>query len=317
MKMDSSGQPAIKNSTPLPVNRDSLWYRIKSNKISYLFISPWVLLFSVFTIYPLFYSFYMSFTNFNPLRKGSINDFVWLENYKELLVDANFHTALKNTFVFAFGTIPFTTVFALLLAVALNQGVKLKSFFRIGFFFPTVTSITVIATLFKLLLFRDGLLTQLVRAIGLEGRNWLLDQHTALPCIMAMSVWAATGYYMIIYLSALQTIPEELYEAATVDGANALQKFFKVTLPHLRHVTLYVIVVNTINSLQVFTEPQIMTAGGPAYATTTGVLYLYRQGFTSQRMGYASAIGYALFVIILLFTLIQSKILKLDKGVGD
>lgn len=316
LQTESSGQAAIRAKASM-LNRNSLWYRIKSNRIAYLFISPWILLFCMFTAYPLFFSLYVSLTDFNPLRKGSINEFVGLDNYKELLVDANFHIALKNTFIFALGTIPVTTVFALFLAVALNQSVKLKALFRVGFFFPTVTSVTVIATLFRLLLFRDGLLTRLVEALGLEGRNWLLDQYTALPCIMAMCVWSATGYYMVIYLSALQTIPEELYESSTMDGAGAVRKFIYITLPHLRHVTLYVIVVNTINSLQIFTEPQIMTQGGPVYATTTGVLYLYRQGFTSQRMGYASAVGYALFVIILLFALLQTRILRLDKGVGD
>ncbi len=311
------GQAAAMGIRPPRTGRSSLWYRIKSNRIAYLFISPWILLFSVFTIYPLFYSLYVSFTNFNPLKKGSINELVGLDNYRELLTDTNFHTALKNTFVFAFGTIPLTTVFALLLAVALNQSVKFKALFRVGFFFPTVVSVTVIATLFRLLLFRDGLLTRLVTALGFEGRNWLLDSQTALPCIMAMCVWSATGYYMVIYLAALQTIPLELYESSTVDGAGIIRRFVHITLPHLRHVTLYVIVVNTINSLQIFTEPQIMTQGGPVYATTTGVLYLYRQGFSSQRMGYASAIGYVLFLIILAFALIQTKVLRLDKGVGD
>lgn len=297
--------------------KSSLRYKIKSNGLAYLFISPWLLLFLVFTTYPIFYSFYISLSDFTALNPDSVHDFVGFRNYAELFTDGNFHTALVNTFVFTLGTIPFTTVIALLLAVALNQGVKFKTLFRIGFFFPTVTSIAVISILFKLILYRDGIFTRLVQALGFEGRNWLLDSRTALPCIMVMDVWLAAGFYMIIYLSALQSIPADLYEAATMDGANAVKKFFHITLPHLRQITLYVIVVNTINSLQVFTEPQIMTQGGPAYATTTGVLYLYRMGFTSHRMGYATAVGYALFVIILFFALIQMRVLGFSKGVDD
>lgn len=317
MKTDNTSQAVILKRSLIEKNRESLWYRIKSNKIAYLFISPWLVLFLLFTVYPIISSLYISMTDFNPLKASTYNIFIGLANYKELLTDSYFGRSLVNTFIFTIGTIPVTTVIALLLGVLLNKDVKFKTLYRIGFFFPTVTSIAVISTLFKLVLYRDGILTRLVNLLGLEGRNWLLDNQFALPSIMLMSIWGAVGYYMIIYLSAMQSIPEEQYEAATVDGATAIKKFFHITLPHLRQVTLYVIIVNTINSLQIFTEPQIMTQGGPGYATTTGVLYLYRQGFTSHRMGYASAVGYALFIIILIFTLIQMKVLKLNKGVDE
>lgn len=317
MKIKVSSQAANLKGSYIKEDRESLWYKIRTNKIAYMFISPWLLLFLVFTAYPIVSSFYISMTDFNPLKASTINLFIGLDNYKELLTDSYFGRSLINTFIFTVGTIPFTTVIALFLGIILNKGVMFKTLFRIGFFFPTVTSIAVISTLFKLVLFRDGILTKIVNLLGFEGRNWLLDNQFALPSIMLMSIWGAVGFYMIIYLSAMQSIPEEQYEAATVDGATAIKKFFYITLPHLRQVTLYVIIVNTINSLQIFTEPQIMTQGGPGYATTTGVLYLYRQGFTSHRMGYASAVGYALFIIILIFTLIQMKVLRLNKGVDE
>lgn len=291
--------------------------KLKNAAIPYVFVLPWIILFLSFTAYPLIFSFYTSLTDFNPLAPTSINKFVGFANYLELFGDKNFHISLLNTLYFTVCTIPVTTVLAMLLAVALNQGVKLKNLFRIGFFFPTVTSMSVISLLWILLLYKDGIISRLGMLFGLEPRSWLLDKNTALPSIMVMCIWSAIGFYMLIYISALQSIPNELYEAATVDGASSRQKFFFVTLPFLRHTTIYVIVLNTINSLQIFSEPQIMTRGGPAYYTTTGVLYLYRQGFTSHRMGYASAVGYVLFAIILVFALIQMKILKLDKGVDD
>lgn len=291
--------------------------RLKNATTPYVFVLPWLILFLSFTAYPLILSFYTSLTDFNPLDPTSINKFVGFTNYLELLKDKNFHTSLLNTLYFTVCTIPITTILAMLLAVALTQGIKLNTLFQVGFFFPTVTSMSVISLLWVLLLYKDGIISRVCILFGLEPRNWLLDKDTALPSIMAMCIWSAIGFYMLIYISALQSIPKELYEAAIVDGASSWQKFFFVTLPFLRHTTIYVIVLNTINSLQIFSEPQIMTKGGPAYYSTTAVLYLYRQGFTGHRMGYASAVGYVLFAIILVFALIQMKILKLDKGVDD
>jgi len=306
---------ALKRSGSMDHN--SLWYRIKTNKAAYFFIAPWFLLFLAFTVYPVIFSGYLGFTSYNPLKPSTINDFVGFQNYRNLFSDRDFLVSLRNTLVFTFGTIPFTTVFALLLALALNKGVKFKTLFRVGFFLPTVTSLAVISTLFVLLCNQYGLISQIVQFFGGKPTNWLNNQHTALLSIMGMSVWAATGYYMLLYLSTLQSIPQELYEAATVDGANGIQKFFNVTLPHLRHITLYIIILNTINSLQVFTEPQIMTGGGPGYATTTVVLYLYKRAFSSQMMGYASAVGYTLFILILIFALIQLKVLGFDRRIDE
>ncbi len=293
------------------------YHKIIDSTTSYVFVLPWLIIFLAFTVYPLIYSFYASLTNYAALKPETIKDFVWLNNYIELFSDAKFHMSLLNTLKFSLITIPITTVLALLLAVSLNQGAKFNNLFRIGFFFPTVTSLSVISLLWLALLYKDGIISKFVELLGFKGRNWLTDSSTALPSIMVMCIWSAIGFYMLIYVSALQNIPNELYEAATVDGANGVQKFFKITLPYLRHTTIYVVVLNTINSLQIFTEPQIMTKGGPGYATTTSVLYLYRTAFTGNRMGYASAVGYVLFFIILLFSLIQTKVFKLNKGVDD
>ena len=277
---------------------------------SWIFVSPWVILFLAFSLFPLLYAFMISFTDYHVL--SSSFSFRGLLNYVEVLKNPDFLHAVFNTLVFAMGTIPFTLVIALVLAVLIHQGVPWKSFFQAGFFLPVVTSIIVIATLFTYFYAENGFLNTLLTFLGLPrpAPAWLVNRDVALYSIMAMAVWSSSGYYMILFLAALQAIPKELYEASRLDGANSIQQFFKITLPSLRPMILFVVVINTINSLQVFPEIFTMTRGGPARSTTTIVYYLYEKGFSEFQIGSASAISYLLAILIGIFAYIQMKVLK-------
>jgi len=280
------------------------------------FLSPWLVSFALFTLYPISYSFYLSFTKYNPIS-GQTPRFIGLHNYLAIFSDDRFWLALKNTIFFVIGTIPVTTSIAVILAVFLNERIKFRSFFRATYFMPAVTSIVVIATIFIYIYSPFGVLNSLLSLFGIQGRNWLLDSHFALPAIMAMDIWESFGYYTILFLAGLQSIPEELYEAANIDGATGIQQFFRITIPLLRPTLIFVLVINTIRSFQVFSEIFVMTQGGPIGATTTLVYYLYNMGFQKFRMGYASALAYVLFAIILIFSLLQMKVLRYGERIYD
>ena len=278
---------------------------------TWVFLSPWILTLLVFWAYPLLYSLYMSFTEYRTLA-GEVT-WIGLDNYRRLLDDEVFWTALGNTLIFVFGTIPFTTIFAIILAVMLDKVEFLRSFYRSAYFIPSVTALVVLSLIFTNLYAADGYINTLLQIVGLPWpeEGWLQSTSTALPAIMAMDVWIATGYYAILFLAALQTIPRELYEAAEIDGANAWQQFLRVTLPGLRPMLLFVVVLNTIRSFQVFTEVYVMTRGGPLNSTTTLVYEVYRNAFEqSDMMGYASAIAYVTFLLILGVSLVQMRMIR-------
>lgn len=280
------------------------------------FLAPWIISFLVFSVYPLLFSFYLSFTRYNPLR-AQAPSFVGIQNYLRTFSDPAFWSALWNTTFYAVGTIPITTAIAVILAVFLNEKIKFRTFFRASYFAPVVTSIVVISTIFVYIYFPFGPLNSLLKLVGIEGRNWLLDPQFALPAIMVMNIWASFGYYTILFLAGLQNIPIELYEAADIDGAATIKKFFKITLPLLRPMLTFALIINTIRSFQIFSEVFVMTQGGPIGATTTIVFYLYRMGFMRFRMGQASAVAYILFAVILIFSLIQMKLLRYGERIYD
>ncbi|AIC94292.1 MULTISPECIES: carbohydrate ABC transporter permease [Shouchella] len=291
------------------------WTEMKRNKMAYVFLLPWFLLFAVFSVYPLIQSFIYSFHDVKILR-GEM-DFVGLENYRNLLQDPVFGRALLNTFIYVVGTIPFTVSIALVLALAVNQRIPFKNFFRVGFFLPTVTSIIVVSMMFNFMYSPSGFLNMVLNLFQLPTMNWLMDTRTALASLMGLSVWMSCGFYMLIFLAGLQSIPKDLYEAATVDGASRWKQFWHVTLPHIRQIAIVVIVINTINTFQVFPEVYTLTSGGPLNATTTIVFYLYEEAFKQFQFGPASATAYVLFVIIMGISLLMLKIMGINKGVGD
>ncbi|BAS28306.1 carbohydrate ABC transporter permease [Limnochorda pilosa] len=285
------------------------WLRARDAGSTGVLLSPWVLSFLVFSLYPILYSLYLSFTQYNPLS-GLPPQWVGLENYARLLGDRRFALALKNTLFFVVGTIPFTTSIAVTLAVFLNQRLRLRDFFRASYFLPSVTSVIVISTIFVYLYAPYGPLNGLLALVGVERTNWLLSTRWALPAIMLMDVWASFGYYTILFLAGLQSIPEELYESAAVDGATPARRFFRITLPLLRPTLVFVLVINTIRSFQIFSEIFVMTQGRPLGRTTTVVYHLYTMGFQKFDMGYASAVAYVLFFIILVFSLVQYRLVQ-------
>ncbi|MCI0532374.1 MAG: sugar ABC transporter permease [candidate division Zixibacteria bacterium] len=282
-----------------------------------IFLLPWIITLAVFWAYPVLYSLFLSFSNYGVLDPQI--QFIGLANYSHLFSDPDFWVALKNTSYFVVGTIPFTTILALLVAILVNQKMPLRGLFRAGFFIPSVTSMVVIALVFTNLYARDGYLTLLVSILGLPApeQGFLFSTSTALPSIMLMDVWVSFGYYMLLYLAALQGIPNELYESAEIAGAGRWQKFRFITLPYLRPMTLLIILINTIRSFQIFVEVFVMTKGGPLNSTLTVVYDVYELGFNRFQMGYASAVAYVLFFIILIFAFLQMKLLRLGKGVGD
>ena len=263
-----------------------------------IFLLPWILTFAIFSLYPLLTSLWTSFLHYRIVDAAPPR-FVGFDNYVRLSKDPLFWKSLVNTLIFVVGTIPLTTVGALLIAVGLNRRLPLRGLFRAGYFMPTIVSIVVVALIFKNFYSPFGFLNAMFRVVGLEGHPWLQDPNTALAAIMVMDVWAALGYYAIIYLAGLQAIPAELYEAAELDGASGWHNLLHITLPLLKSTTLFILVINTIRSFQVFIEIFVMTRGGPLNSTLTSVYYLYDRAFTGFELGYASALAYVLFAVTL------------------
>lgn len=289
-----------------------LSYKTKERFNILLLLLPWILTFLVFWVYPVIYSFILSLSEYKTLSNETT--FIGLKNYISLFSDDTFLKALSNTLIFVGVTVPITTMLATALAVMVDRtNGKLKEFFKAAYFLPSVTSLVVIALIFKNLYSKEGYINTLLNMVGMSGQpdGWLQSVSTALPAIMAMDIWIATGYYMIIVLAGLQTIPKDLYEAADISGASHWQQFKAITLPMLKPTLLFIMVVNTIKSFQIFIEIYVMTKGGPLNETVTMVYLVYRDAFEmADKMGYASAVAYVLFFIIMMITLLQMKLLK-------
>ncbi len=283
--------------------------RTHSRATAWAFLSPWVVSFALFGLYPFAFTLVASLSDYSPLNPGA-SRFVGLGNYFAALGNAEFWQALGNTAFFVVGTIPVTTVLALGLALGVQPAFRGRTLFRVGFFVPSVVSVVVLSLVFKGLYAPDGVLNGVLRAAGLPAPSWLLEPRTALPAIMAMDVWSASGYYMIIFLAGLEAIPKELYDAARLEGASAWTRLTHITLPLLKPTLLFVLVVNTVRSLQVFAEVFVMTRGGPLHSTTTVVYYLYEQAFYRFNLGYASAVAYLLFAITLVLAWLQMRAVR-------
>lgn len=269
---------------------------------------PWSLTFLLFWLFPLVYSLVIGFTDYRLLHDYK---FVGFDNYFRLFGDPHFLSAIKNTFIFVLGTIPITTVLSLSLALLVNRRFRGRALFRAGYFLPSVTSMVVVALVFTSLYQRGGYVAYLASLAGISipEHGLLYDSSSALYSIMAMDIWMSAGYYMLIFLAGLKSIPDELYEAAVISGAGPIRRFFSITLPLLRPVALYILVINSIKSFQVFIEIFVMTKG--KFDTMTMVYFLYEKGLTTGfEFGYASAAAYVLFAIIGAFSLIQFLILR-------
>jgi len=257
----------------------------------------------LFTLYPLCYAAYASLTNWNGLGRM---DFVGFDNYVTMAGDDYFWTALSNTFFYMIG-IPIGLVLSLLLALALNRRIPGRTVFRVVYYIPVISSLAAIAIVWQFAYNGDlGLVNQVLARFGIDGPNWLQDTSTVKPAIIIMAIWKGLGYSTLLYLAAIQSVPRSLYEAASIDGANAFQKFRSITLPMVRPVTFFLVVTNIIGGSQIFIEVAIMTpAGGPELSSASLVWYIVRKAFKYQQMGYATAMSLVLGLLVFVITLVQ------------
>jgi len=281
--------------------------------VGYLCLSPLLLHFLIFLAFPLVFSLYLSLNSWDLMSPDK--SFVGLGNYVQLFHDADFWQAAVNTVIFAFWRVVVGTILALLLALLVNQKLRGISIFRGAIFAPVITSLVAISVVWLWLYDPSyGLLNLPVKALGMAPLAWLQDPHLAMPAVIIMSIWKGVGYTMVIYLAGLQGIPEQFYEAARIDGAGAWARFRFVTLPLLTPVTLFVLVISTIGAFQIFAQIYIMTNGGPVKSTTVAVYYLYQQGFQFFHMGYASALAWILFLVMLILTVVQFRFFRQEVG---
>ena len=283
--------------------------RRRATVVAYLFALPFLASFAVFMVFPLLASLGMSFTDFTnrDIATPFGVDFVGLEQFTTLLSTPRFLRSLVNTLYFVAVGIPLTMVIALALAVALNSGItRFRTAFRVGFYAPVVTSIVAVAVVWRFILQPDGLLNTALGAIGITGPNWLGDPAWAMPAMIMMAVWRSVGTLMVLFLAGLQNVPQDVLEAAEVDGANPWQRFVRVTLPILRPTLLLGAVLLSVGFLQFFEEPFVMTKGGPLDSTLSISYFTYNQ-FGFGNFGLASASSYILFVAIALLSLVQFR----------
>lgn len=292
-------------------------YQVKTRKnwltpksAPYIFIAPAFVLMLIFTVYPVISSFILSFQEVRGVEKT----FVGLANYSRLIHDPVFYKSLINTFQLLIIQVPIMVSLALLIAVGLHSSlVKAKAFFRIAYFMPAITALVAASIVFMILLDEHfGLVNYFLSFIGVENIQWLTSPFWAKVSVVLVMTWRWTGYNMVIFLAGLQNIPSDLYEAASIDGAGKVKQFFMITIPQLKPVFIFTVVMSTIGTLQLFDEPFILTAGGPNNATMTITLYLYETGFKYFEFGYASAIAYVLVLITAVISWIQMKLVGDD-----
>ncbi|NMB12530.1 MAG: sugar ABC transporter permease [Firmicutes bacterium] len=271
----------------------------------YVFASPWILGFIIFTGIPIILSFYYSFCDYTVLNPPS---WVGLGNYKAMLDDELFWVSLYNTLYYAFYSIPLNLIWGLILALLINQELRGISWFRACYYLPSIIGGVPIAMLWRWVFNpRWGLINTFLDVLGIEGPLWLLSEEWVKPAFIIMNLWGV-GSTMMIYLAGLKGIPSHLYDAAEIDGANAFGRFWYVTIPMLSPTIFFNIIMGIIGAFQIFSNAYIMTEGGPANASLFYVLYLYRNAFEYFRMGYASAMAWILFIIVLVLTVVQFRL---------
>jgi multiple sugar transport system permease protein len=276
------------------------------------FVAPALLLIGVFFAVPVVSALLLSFTDFDIYSIGDLGStrFVGLKNYHDLVVSPLFWTALRNTLYFVMLGGPLSAAVSLAAALLVNAKlVRFKPFFRSAFFAPWVTTLVAVAIVWRYIYHPQyGILNAALGHLGIHPIDWLGNPHWAMPAIILLSVWKNFGYNMLVFLAGLQSIPEELYEAAALDGAGAWRRFRHVTLPMLGPTFVFVGVVTMIASFQIFSEPYVMTQGGPLKSTLTLVLFMYEQGFRWWRLGFSASIAVVLFLLTLVGTLVQLRL---------
>lgn len=296
--------------------------RIKSKKASkkrlstkmgntiagWLFISPMFLGFSIFMFGPLVYAFFMSLHDWPLLGDQT---FIGMGNYQSLFEDETFTTSFVNTFLFSLGLVPLNIILAMFLASLLKEKFFGIGFFRTAIFVPVVTSLIVWAIVWKYLLAPEfGFVNQFLGIFNIEGPSWLLSESTALPSVILVSVLKNVGLNMILFLTAMQQVPKELYEAAELDGATSFKKFRNVTLPLITPTIFLTMIITTIGAMKIFGQIYVMTRGGPGDSTKVLVYYIWETAFRHFEMGYASALAFVLFFVLLAFTILSWVVRK-------
>jgi ABC-type sugar transport system permease subunit len=291
--------------------RDSLWYQVKKNWLAYLYISPFYILFVVFGLFPILFSFFLSFNSWDGIGKMQ---WVGLSNYVALLKDRLFWRALINTLVYI-GLITHIIMLSLALIIAFlinSEIVRYKDFFKIAYFAPNITSSVAVSIIFLTLYgVQYGLINYILQSIGLKPIDWWGGTgFWVKPAIMILFIWRWLGWNVVIYLAGLQSIPTELYDAAKVDGASLFQVFRHITIPLLRPVILFSVILSIIGTITTFDEPYMLVGsmGGTNNAGLTLGLYLYLTGFEWGKFGYASALSYLMFILIVIISIINWRI---------
>ncbi len=290
-----------------PANLQEWWSLNQRKVIPYLFITPTLFIFSLWVLVPILYASYMSFFEWNGI---STPEFTGLDNYTRLFQDALFWRSLRNTLSYAAGVVPLSMALGLLVALGLNrQKLPGRAFLRTIYFLPFVISAVATGTTAGWI-FGDsfGIINKLLVSGGFEKVKWLSSREMAMLTVIITTVWIRLGFNMLIYLSGLQSIPQELIESSRLDGASPWQQFRHITLPLLRPTTFLLLILNIIFSFEAFDLVFIMTNGGPGYATTVLTVFIYNTAFQTQRFGYASAIGLVFMAIIMSITLIQWRL---------
>lgn len=284
----------------------------RSGITPYIMILPAYAVYLLFVLVPVFAGLAFSFINYDFYKKM---DFVGLKNYIDLAHDAEFVRSVFNTLYYAFFTIIPTLAIGVVLAVLVNKGIRGTKVFRTCMYVPNVGSMVALSMIW-LWIFDPtvGFMNQIVTALGLPAQQWLFNEAAAMPCLIIMGIWRSAGYNMVISLAGLQSIPNDLYEAARIDGAGELKQFFAITLPMLRPTTFFLLVTGCVNSFMVFEQVNIMTNGGPLNSTTTIVHQIYKSAFLNFKAGYGSAMAMILLAMTIVFTLLNFRFANQDNG---
>lgn len=294
-----------------PRHQRYYWFE-RDNVVGYAFLSPYLIFLVLFLLYPIARGFYISFHEWGVFGRP---DFIGLDNYSSLIRDKDFWSSMWHTLYFVLlSTMPLVVI-GLLVALGLNMPFRWKALARGMFFFPYLLTVSVVGTIWRWLLQDQyGIVNYYMENLGLPRLHWLGDARWAMPSIAISTIWWTVGFNIVVFLAALQDIPEHLYEAARIDGATPRQSFWYITLPLLSPTTLFVVIMQVIASFQIFGQVYVMTGGGPYGSTRVLVQYIYEQGFRYFKMGYASALAYILFAVMFVFTMLQWRLFSREQG---
>jgi ABC-type sugar transport system permease subunit len=292
-------------AAPRPARGAQLGRQLRQSQAAYLLLAPFLILFALILAYPLLYSLFLSLFD-ATLNQAPV--FVGLQNFTQLFTDPDFLTALRNTAFFTVFVVIGETVLPLFMAIAMNEHLPFRALLRTAYFLPVVTSWTVVSLIWSMLFAQQGVANATLQLFGFPVQPFFSDPNQSMWIMIAVTIWRNLGYYMIIYLAALQGVPPELYDAAAVDGATRLRQIWHVTIPALRPVIYFVVTITIIRSMQLFEQPFIMTNGGPLNATLSIVQLLYRHAFVNLEFGYGSAIATFLLVLLVALALVNKRV---------